>query len=161
MQFHFFHLMPWPHLPDDFEQRYESAWVTAPNHLFEPERGAGLYQRYIDELAYADELGFDGAINYKTENVLKILGQHCLNGVDIYFDNTGGDILQAALFRMNQGGRAELADQLTDAQKAIDGEGSRRGREPNSRHSSISRSTSSAAMRLPSRSSDQPAPSAA
>ncbi|MBT5897846.1 MAG: NADP-dependent oxidoreductase [Rhodospirillaceae bacterium] len=52
-----------------------------------------------------DDLGFDAAINYKTENVLKVLGQHCPDGIDIYFDNTGGDILQAALFRMNQGGR--------------------------------------------------------
>ena len=52
-----------------------------------------------------DELGFDGAINYKTENALKVLRQQCPDGIDIYFDNTGGDILQAALFRMNQGGR--------------------------------------------------------
>ncbi len=52
-----------------------------------------------------DELGFDSAINYKNENVSKALGQHCPKGIDIYFDNTGGDILQAALFRMNRGGR--------------------------------------------------------
>lgn len=52
-----------------------------------------------------DELGFDSAINYKSENVLKTLGQHCPRGIDVYFDNVGGDILQAALFRMNQGGR--------------------------------------------------------
>ena len=52
-----------------------------------------------------DELGFDSAINYKKENVLKALGQHCPRGIDVYFDNVGGDILQAALFRMNQGGR--------------------------------------------------------
>ena len=52
-----------------------------------------------------DELGFDSAINYKNENVSKVLGQHCPKGIDIYFDNTGGDILQAALFRMNRGGR--------------------------------------------------------
>ena len=52
-----------------------------------------------------DELGFDSAINYKTENVVKALGQHCPDGVDVYFDNVGGDVLQAALFRMNRGGR--------------------------------------------------------
>ena len=52
-----------------------------------------------------DDLGFDSAINYKNENVSKVLGQHCPKGIDIYFDNTGGDILQAALFRMNRGGR--------------------------------------------------------
>ena len=52
-----------------------------------------------------DDLGFDSAINYKTENIAKILRQHCPTGIDIYFDNTGGEILQAALFRMNHGGR--------------------------------------------------------
>jgi alkanesulfonate monooxygenase SsuD/methylene tetrahydromethanopterin reductase-like flavin-dependent oxidoreductase (luciferase family) len=62
INFHFFHLMPWPYLPEDFTDKYESAWVTAPNSLFDPQRGAPLYQRYIDELAYADELGFDGVI---------------------------------------------------------------------------------------------------
>ena len=62
LNFHFFHLMPWPYLPEDFSERYESAWVTAPNSLFDPQLGAPLYQRYIDELVYADELGFDGVI---------------------------------------------------------------------------------------------------
>jgi len=52
-----------------------------------------------------DELGFDAAINYKTENVAKALKQHCPDGIDVYFDNVGGDILQAALFQMNQRGR--------------------------------------------------------
>lgn len=52
-----------------------------------------------------NDLGFDSAINYKIENVAKVLGQHCPRGIDIYFDNTGGEILQAALMRMNQGGR--------------------------------------------------------
>ena len=62
VQFHSFHLMPWPDLPDDFEERYESAWVIPPNKLFDAERGAELYQRYIDELVYADALGFDGVV---------------------------------------------------------------------------------------------------
>ena len=34
-----FHFMPWPHLPADFEQRYESAWLTLPNSLYDPARG--------------------------------------------------------------------------------------------------------------------------
>ncbi|MDP6567185.1 MAG: NADP-dependent oxidoreductase [Alphaproteobacteria bacterium] len=52
-----------------------------------------------------EELGFDGAINYKDEHVAKALARDCPDGIDVYFDNTGGDILQAALFQMNQGGR--------------------------------------------------------
>ena len=39
MQFFFFHLMPWPYLPDDFEQRYDSAWLWLPNTLYDPVRG--------------------------------------------------------------------------------------------------------------------------
>lgn len=52
-----------------------------------------------------EELGFDAAINYKTENLQEALSTHCPYGIDIYFDNTGGDILQAVLFQMNLHGR--------------------------------------------------------
>src|SRR4051794_32463446 len=60
MKFFFFHLMPWPHLPKDFEQKYDSAWVWLPNSLYDPVKGHELYREYLDTLAYADELGFDG-----------------------------------------------------------------------------------------------------
>ena len=39
MQFVCFHLMPWPYLPDDFEARHESAWLTVPNSLYDARRG--------------------------------------------------------------------------------------------------------------------------
>jgi len=51
------------------------------------------------------ELGFDAAINYKTEEVRQALKEHCPDGIDVYFDNTGGEILEAALSRMNLHGR--------------------------------------------------------
>ena len=60
MDFYLFHLMPWPYLPDDFDTRYNSAWVTFPNKFYDPERGQQLYERYLGELEYAEELGFDG-----------------------------------------------------------------------------------------------------
>ena len=59
MQFFMFHLMPYPYLPADFDER-ESAWVTLPNTTYDPTVGTGLYNRYLDELEYAEELGFDG-----------------------------------------------------------------------------------------------------
>ena len=52
-----FHLMPWPHLPESYDG---PAWVWVPNELYDPVEGHRLYNRYLDELRYADELGFDG-----------------------------------------------------------------------------------------------------
>ena len=64
MKFSFFHLMPYPYLPDDFETAYDSTSLTYPNANFDPSLGASLYARYLDELEYADQLGFDGiAVN--------------------------------------------------------------------------------------------------
>ena len=53
-----------------------------------------------------DELGYDAAVNYRdTEDLSAAIGEACPNGVDVYFDNTGGMILGSALFRMNVAGR--------------------------------------------------------
>ena len=43
------------------------------------------------------ELGFDACIDYKAENVLESLRRHCPQGINVYFDNVGGAILDAAL----------------------------------------------------------------
>lgn len=50
-------------------------------------------------------LGFDAAIDYKAGNVFKALRAAAPNGVDVYFDNVGGDILEACLPQMNVRGR--------------------------------------------------------
>jgi len=47
-----------------------------------------------------DELGFDAAIDYKSEDVKEGLKRHCPKGIDVYFDNVGGEILEAALARL-------------------------------------------------------------
>ncbi len=74
MQFYFFHLMPWPYLPDDFAERHDSAWVWLPNTLYDPARGHDLYKTYIDVLAYADELGFDGVcVNEHHQNAYGLM----------------------------------------------------------------------------------------
>jgi NADPH-dependent curcumin reductase CurA len=48
-----------------------------------------------------DELGFDACIDYKAGPVAAGLKEHCPQGVDVYFDNVGGDILDAVLARIN------------------------------------------------------------
>jgi hypothetical protein len=50
-----------------------------------------------EKCTYLKEIGFDTAIDYKSEDVFKALREHCPKGIDIYFDNVGGDILDAAL----------------------------------------------------------------
>ncbi|MDJ0768955.1 MAG: NADP-dependent oxidoreductase [Ilumatobacter sp.] len=52
-----------------------------------------------------DELGFDACIDYKNERLSAALRERCPDGVDVYFDNVGGPILEAALFAMNLHGR--------------------------------------------------------
>jgi len=40
MQVYCFHLMPWAYLPEDFSEKHNSAWVTAPNSLYDLELGS-------------------------------------------------------------------------------------------------------------------------
>ena len=60
MKLSMFHLMPYQDLPEDFETNNRSAWVDYPNENFNPELGQRYYSDYLDELEYADTMGFDG-----------------------------------------------------------------------------------------------------
>ncbi len=51
------------------------------------------------------DLGFDAAVSYRSPDFRTDLKAACPDGLDIYFDNTGGEVLGAALFRMNEHGR--------------------------------------------------------
>jgi len=54
------------------------------------------------------ELGFDAAVDYKAQDVRKALREHCPNGIDVFFDNVGGDILDAALANLARHARIVL-----------------------------------------------------
>ncbi len=60
MKFTWFNLMPWPHLPDDFREKNRSVWVDIPSTLYDPRKGHSVYNTYMDQLEYAETLGFDG-----------------------------------------------------------------------------------------------------
>ena len=60
MKFTWFNLMPWPYLPDDFREKHRSVWVDIPNTLYDPRKGHVVYHTYLDQLEYAETLGFDG-----------------------------------------------------------------------------------------------------
>jgi NADPH-dependent curcumin reductase len=60
-----------------------------------------------------EELGFDAAIDYKGEDVPEALKRHCPEGIDVYFDNVGGDILDAALARLARHARVVICGAIS------------------------------------------------
>ncbi len=67
-----------------------------------------------DKCAYVvNELGFDACIDYKSEDVRIGLKNHCPSGIDIYFDNVGGDILDLALTRINRSARIVICGAIS------------------------------------------------
>jgi NADPH-dependent curcumin reductase CurA len=60
-----------------------------------------------------DELGFDAAIDYKHEDVAERLRETCPDGIDLYFDNVGGEILNACLARLALRGRIVLCGAIS------------------------------------------------
>lgn len=68
-----------------------------------------------------DEMGIDGAINYKTAgNIEQAIAFHCPDGIDVYFENVGGEQLDAVLKLMNTFGRIALCG-LISAYNDMDG----------------------------------------
>ena len=60
-----------------------------------------------------DELGLDAAIDYKSENVAARLAQLCPHGINLFFDNVGGDILQAVVDNIAHHGRIVVCGQVS------------------------------------------------
>jgi NADPH-dependent curcumin reductase CurA len=65
-----------------------------------------------------NELGFDACINYKTEPLNDALKAACPNGVDIYYDNVGGAVLEAVLRRINLHARIPLVGIISQYSEA-------------------------------------------
>ncbi len=70
-----------------------------------------------------NELGFDACIDYKGGSVKEGLKQHCPHGVDVYFDNVGGEILDTVLTRINMKARIIICGAISqyNATSAIKG----------------------------------------
>jgi NADPH-dependent curcumin reductase CurA len=67
-----------------------------------------------EKVAYlTDRLGFDAAFNYKSGPVHELLAHAAPDGIDVYFDNVGGDHLEAAIDAFNRGGRAALCGAIS------------------------------------------------
>jgi len=59
MKFTCFHLMPYRPLDLKAAAEHRSAWVVLPNSFYDPKKGAAEYDSYLDQLSYAEKLGFD------------------------------------------------------------------------------------------------------
>ena len=69
-----FHLMPYASLDMSERDKHPSAWITLPNSLYDPKIGHELYNRYLDELELAAEVGFDGvAVNEHHQNAYGLM----------------------------------------------------------------------------------------
>ncbi len=60
-----------------------------------------------------NELGFDAAIDYKSENIYSALKEKCPKGIDVYFDNVGGEILDAALSKLRMHARIVICGAIS------------------------------------------------
>ena len=77
-----------------------------------------------EKCAYVtDTLGFDACIDYKQGNIADGLKQHCPDGIDVYFENVGGEIFDTVLTRMNMFGRIAVCGMISayNATSAPDG----------------------------------------
>jgi NADPH-dependent curcumin reductase CurA len=70
-----------------------------------------------------EELGFDAAIDYKNEDIRRALREHAPGGVDVYFDNVGGEILDAVLTRLARHARIVICGAVSqyNATEAVQG----------------------------------------
>src|SRR5579875_425551 len=75
MKFHCFNLMSWPYLPDDFVEKYGSAWIDArATELFDGRLGHQVYNDCLDILVAADKAGYDSVgVNEHHMNVYGLM----------------------------------------------------------------------------------------
>jgi NADPH-dependent curcumin reductase CurA len=66
-----------------------------------------------EKCSYVQELGFDAAIDYQSDDVMKALGEQCPKGIDVYFDNVGGEILDAALAHLARHARVVICGAIS------------------------------------------------
>lgn len=74
-----------------------------------------------DKVAYLkDELGFDAAFNYKTDDVYKAVRECNPNGIDVYFENVGGPVLEAVINNLNFNSRIALCGLISMYNATLD-----------------------------------------
>jgi len=69
---------------------------------------------------YVTGLGFDDCFSYRGADLRAAIGEHCPDGADIYFDNVGGEMLDAAILNMKEHGRIVISGQVSEYNRADD-----------------------------------------
>jgi NADPH-dependent curcumin reductase CurA len=67
----------------------------------------------VEKCEYVTELGFDAAVDYKSGDLMKVLAEQCPDGIDVYFDNVGGEILDAALALLTRNARVVICGAIS------------------------------------------------
>ncbi len=76
-----------------------------------------------DKCRYLKELGFDATVDYKSGDLSRLVAEACPDGIDVFFDNIGGEILDVGLANINQGARIVLCGRISDINAAAPGPG--------------------------------------
>uniref|UniRef100_A0A0B7AY65 15-oxoprostaglandin 13-reductase n=2 Tax=Arion vulgaris TaxID=1028688 RepID=A0A0B7AY65_9EUPU len=66
-----------------------------------------------DKCKFIEEIGFDHAINYKKENIASALDKYAPNGIDIFYDNVGGEIRDTVYSKLREKGRVLVCGQIS------------------------------------------------
>jgi alkanesulfonate monooxygenase SsuD/methylene tetrahydromethanopterin reductase-like flavin-dependent oxidoreductase (luciferase family) len=77
MKVYYFSEFPYHEYPDDEGEKYPSLRLTFPNTYFDPNTAHGLFQRYFDECAYVDDMGFDGIMVNEHHNTPSCMNASC------------------------------------------------------------------------------------
>lgn len=72
-----------------------------------------------DKCRYLTEIGFDAAIDYKASDVKAALREHCPRGIDVYFDNVGGEILDLALAQLARAARVVICGAISQYNNTV------------------------------------------
>ncbi len=122
VQLYAWHFMSYPYLPKDFDETHDTGWITVPNSLWDAERSRGLLREYIDQLAQADVLGFDGMVlNEHHQNIYGLMPAPNLIAAALAHCTSRGKIIVLANLLPLHGNPLRVAEEYAMLDNMSDG----------------------------------------